>query len=847
MLSLSLSLSLLTRVRKVPSLFHAYILARTRGAFLPHSGRGFSFAALALLLLCAPIFAVSTGYAAERGGLTGTMPRSQIAASASPTNPYAQNSLQWSLFNATASFLGLPGLVSPVDGLADEGMGFHADGTTRRLGEGDGAAGGFSGQRAASYVRSGQMAQQPWLYDSLMGGTRDANGRFWDMGNEYSGARRNGYGSGYGGQLMSGDNMFNSALQRGLSAGMGFANSAVESSILGLMGKDSPYGNGKARLNFMWYLDEKGKSRFGGEGDVLWPLYDSLYTTVYTQVGARSMYGGGNDYGPDRWIGNIGVGQRWFPGASVSEDGPNGETIVDSGDWMFGYNAFYDHDLTRGHQRGGLGLEAQYDWLKVAGNLYLPLSSWKSSQDFNGDFVKERAAQGWDLRVKSYLPFYREVAVTGAYTQWYGDNVGMFGPAKLERDPKIWSYGLEYTPVPAMTAFVNQRQTERGRADTEFGLRFTYHFGLDGESQFKPSAVAEMRTVHGSRHDFVDRENKIILEYKAKDSFHIDYLGYNGNVFTFRVRNGFDKAVVGQMVQVMAGGAVTIAQAPVNPVQKQTFFAQALDVLDGFFSVRSAHADAGFSYTSDGNGKIYVRVDDPTKLTSLTASAGNTSQTYTRQQLIGGGGSGSFTQSEYVTSGITSEAKTTITLEVEGVADGTSVAWAVTSLGGDNGATLSNETNVTGGTATAEVANKNWRRTVTITATVEGTPYTTTVRFGAALPSGILAFYDSFGTINQEWSAADTLCKAQGGRLPLINGSTSQSKAQINAAPAVIDGIGTVGASWPSGLYQGNYWAGTEYSDTPGNHWVFGGASNVPVVLGNSGTGYPKQVLCVPN
>lgn len=591
-----------------------------------------------------------------RGPLSQEASRTGAQSSASPSaNPYAHNTLQWSLFNATASMLGLPGLVSSVDGLRDEGAGFHADGTTRRVGGGDtmsgaGGSASFDGRRASSYASAGMSGfgatgtgsgftgygmgrDQDWLYGNMFGDTVDEQGRVWGMGNQYSRLRHSGSGGGMGRDLFSGagsgpgSGLFDSVLRRGLSAGMGFANSAVESSILGMMGgKDSPYGSGKVRLNFYLDVDGRSAARLQGEGDILWPLYDNPYTTIYTQIGLRSMYGGGEQYGPDRWIGNVGVGQRWFPGATVADD-----KSVDSGNWMFGYNAFYDHDLSRGHQRGGLGVEAQYDWLKVGSNWYLPLSNWKNSRDFDGAYVEERPAQGWDFRVKGYLPFYREVAVTGAYTQWYGEHVGMFGPSKLEKDPKIWSYGVEYTPVPALTAFVNQRQTERGRADTEFGLRFTYNFGMDAESQFKPSRVAEMRTVHGARHDFVDRENKIILEYRTKNTFRIDFLNFDGaNTFSFRLRDGFDKAAVGQAVRVTAGGYVTVAEvAPQSP----GLLARVRSALAGLFSVASAQADSGMSYMADANGIIRVRVDNPGKLDSLSLSAGETTTGFTRQSL----------------------------------------------------------------------------------------------------------------------------------------------------------------------------------------------------------------------
>jgi hypothetical protein len=82
---------------------------------------------------------------------------------------------------------------------------------------------------------------------------------------------------------------------------------------------------------------------------------------------------GGMADGQDRWIGNFGLGQRWFPDA----------TEEDSGNWMIGYNVFFDNDFTRSHQRGGVGVEVQFDWLRLASNFYYPLSDWKGSYDFD--------------------------------------------------------------------------------------------------------------------------------------------------------------------------------------------------------------------------------------------------------------------------------------------------------------------------------------------------------------------------------------------------------------------------------------------------------------------------------
>ncbi|MDR2891540.1 MAG: inverse autotransporter beta domain-containing protein, partial [Deltaproteobacteria bacterium] len=346
------------------------------------------------------------------------------------------------LFNGVAGFMGMPGLQSnqydPYNPNADQGLGFHQDGTARRA---DGTTGNsaasaaFDGRRAASYMGNG-MGYGPNArgmgsgYDPFTGGydTTSAAYHARQRGGEYS----------LPGVFSDPQSYF---MQRGLNYGVGQLNSLGEAAFTGLFDK------GRARFNFMVDMD----GRVNGEGDVLYPFYDGQYTTVFTQVGARSMSGmsGGdtNDgRGGDRWIGNFGLGQRWYPAATGDYDesayaartaaAPQGSPHLeqagncalrrsdagdsespagswgerrpyDAGNWMIGYNAFFDNDFTRSHQRGGFGVEAQYDWLKLASNYYFPLSSWKGSYDFDSRFVEERPAEGWDVRVKGYLPFYR--------------------------------------------------------------------------------------------------------------------------------------------------------------------------------------------------------------------------------------------------------------------------------------------------------------------------------------------------------------------------------------------------------------------------------------------------------
>jgi hypothetical protein len=380
--------------------------------------------------------------------------------------------------------------------------------------------------------------------------------------------RRNPDGS-YGARSSSrwdGGNVGDRLLDMALSAGGGWFSSWAE----GWLG-----GYGKARISVR--LNDEGQVT--GSGDFLYPIYDSEGTAVFTQMGLRTMTG-------DRVIGNFGLGQRFFPA-------PN---------FAFGYNIFLDQDFTREHTRGGAGVEAWYDWLRLSANYYTPLSDWKGSEDYDSRLVEERPAEGYDARLTGYLPFYRNLAVTGAFEQWRGDRVGSFGSGDFtQKDPKVWSYGLEWTPVPAFSTSLTQRHSG-SQEETQFGITFNYLFGMAWEDQLSPATVAEMRTVDGSRHDFVNRQNEMILEYRVKEgAFNIIQRGMGvTNIFVFQITNGFGEAVAGQRVAV---------------------------------SLPAGVVDSGNGvYTTDGNGLISIAlttVPATAVPTVATLTAGKTSRTFT--------------------------------------------------------------------------------------------------------------------------------------------------------------------------------------------------------------------------
>ncbi|MDR2075869.1 MAG: inverse autotransporter beta domain-containing protein, partial [Desulfovibrio sp.] len=437
-------------------------------------------------------------------------------------------------------------------------------------------------------------------------------------------------------------------LSRGLSWASGLVNSRAESLLTSLA------DGARARLNFL--ID--GDGRLNGEGDVLLPLYDWTYSTIFTQLGLRTMtVNGGESSGQIRWIGNFGLGQRWYPFALDEQN---------AGNLMLGYNLFLDYDFTRSHQRGGAGLEVQADWLKLSSNYYWPLSGWKNSRDFDDRFIEERPARGWDARARAYLPFYRPLALTGSYTRWYGDHVGVFGPDSLEKNPRIWSYGLEFTPIPLLNAFVRQQSTEQGRTDSEIGLNLVYRFDLSAEDQLNPAKVAEAHSVSGSRHDFVDRENKIILEYRAKQDYRIEYLGREGdNSFRFRITKAFGGYAAGESVTVRVGGPWLAQQASPPP---DGFLARTLAGLnalaDELIFARFAHAGVSSKeYITDGRGEFLLALD-PDALprdgrVSVVVRVGNSEAEFTLQ------GTPSVYSLEASPGSLTQNAATTVTFTLK--------------------------------------------------------------------------------------------------------------------------------------------------------------------------------------
>lgn len=107
------------------------------------------------------------------------------------------------------------------------------------------------------------------------------------------------------------------------------------------------------------------------------------------------------------------------------------------------------------------------------------------------------------------------------YEQYYGDEVGLFGKDKRQKDPHAISAEVTYTPVPLLTLSAGHKQGKSGENDTRFGLEVNYRIGEPLEKQLDTDSIRERRMLAGSRYDLVERNNNIVLEYRKSEVIRI--------------------------------------------------------------------------------------------------------------------------------------------------------------------------------------------------------------------------------------------------------------------------------------------------------------------------------------
>ncbi|WP_174849224.1 inverse autotransporter invasin Inv [Yersinia artesiana] len=307
----------------------------------------------------------------------------------------------------------------------------------------------------------------------------------------------------------------NETINKMINAGTSLAASGNASNITRSMVNDAAnqeikhwlnrFGTTQVNVNFDKKFSLKESSL-----DWLLPWYDSASYIFFSQLGIRNK--------DSRNTLNIGAGVRTF-----------------QQNWMYGFNTFYDNDMTGHNHRLGVGAEAWTDYLQLSANGYFRLNGWHQSRDFVD--YNERPASGGDIHAKAYLPTLPQLGGKLKYEQYRGERVALFGKDNLQNNPYAVTAGLIYTPIPFITLGVDQRMGKSRKHETQWNLQMDYRLGESFRSQFSPAVVAGTRLLAESRYNLVERNPNIVLEYQKQNTFKLAFSpavlsGLPGQVFS---------------------------------------------------------------------------------------------------------------------------------------------------------------------------------------------------------------------------------------------------------------------------------------------------------------------------
>ncbi|EDP1456482.1 hypothetical protein G9I84_004893 [Salmonella enterica] len=385
---------------------------------------------------------------------------------------------------------------------------------------------------------------------------------------------------------------------------------------------------GKANQTLQDWFRHLGNARVQLNADSDFSLKNSAFDLLHPwwETPDNMLFSQGSLHRTDhRSQANLGFGWRhWTTGTA-----PRG---LFHGDYMTGLNTFLDYDLSRDHARMGIGAEFWRDYLKMDANLYHRLTNWKNSPDL--DDYEERPADGWDLRMEGWLPSYPQLGAKLEYEQYYGNQVALFDTDHLQSNPRAVTTDLTWTPFPLMTVSAGRRQGQNSHFETEFGVNFTLNPDLTWQQQTDPAAVAAMRTLAGSRHDFVERNNNIVLEYRKKTVIAIALpervegksgMQYPLSVTVSKAKYGLQDIVWDDADFLAAGGKLTCTGSTACTVTMPPF-----------------HPDAENTYTvgavaHDRKGNESERAQTTIAVTGVGVSAANSTMTPAQASLLADG------------------------------------------------------------------------------------------------------------------------------------------------------------------------------------------------------------------
>ena len=192
---------------------------------------------------------------------------------------------------------------------------------------------------------------------------------------------------------------------------LALGSNAVRQYLLPSLGADAP--EWAKRIEFEWNVQKDFKPSYSIL--TVQPLYQDKdkQNTIFVQA-SQLRYDQIDKY---RDTTNIGLGYR---------------RLLFDNQVLVGINSFFDYEWTYGHERGSVGGELKWAMLDFNANIYRRLSDEKMIDAATSTI--ERAMSGYDVELRSQMPFLPWVRIGARYYRWQSD---------FADDIKGWRYSAD--------------------------------------------------------------------------------------------------------------------------------------------------------------------------------------------------------------------------------------------------------------------------------------------------------------------------------------------------------------------------------------------------------------------
>jgi hypothetical protein len=217
------------------------------------------------------------------------------------------------------------------------------------------------------------------------------------------------------------------------------------------------------------------------------PLYESenVRDTVFSQASVFNYDG--------RQTINIGMGYR---------------RMTADEHWLFGVNAFFDHEFPYDHQRASIGVEARSSVVELNANRYFGLSNWRNGEDDLG----ERALDGYDLEAGIVIPYMPSGRFYHREFVWEGED----GVADMEGNTTSLYVRGDFL-IPGLSLEAGTTNFDNSRDDRDF-LEVTFRYPPP-QAEVRPIFVNDMfnyESMRERRLERVRRENLIVKQFRGR-------------------------------------------------------------------------------------------------------------------------------------------------------------------------------------------------------------------------------------------------------------------------------------------------------------------------------------------